>query len=427
MPTVTINLGWQQYDSTYADTAALLIPEKTGVFGFGVDQVIYSPALVTNILVKNKKVKFEKAEYKMTEQNMGIDIANLYIDTLILKNQIGVQQEYVKEARENLGIARVREKIGYCGKEEVMRWASQLSIAEQKLLEMTADYKNVKIAISKFLNEKQNQNFDLAPLRANDPAFYTSELNILDYVRTPQALEAFTKLLVDESYNVSPELVKLRTAMGMKKNERSMYIQKFFLPDAKVSYQYQTLMGREYGKDMALLKAGPMTLPLSYDALRASTSYSRIGVYAQWKPLEGGSKFAEIARINAELKQLETQEMGIKTHLEEKVRSVVNKALACYFSIEKDYRAMATAKENYEKVKSDYLFNKAPITQVLDAESTYFESKLKAANSQNEFFKQLVWVQRALCSTNWTKADPSAKAWIQKVKDTLVAMPDVTL
>ena len=55
LPTVSVNLGYQMYDSTYASTAALLIPEKTGVFGLGIDQVIYSPALVTNILIKHKK------------------------------------------------------------------------------------------------------------------------------------------------------------------------------------------------------------------------------------------------------------------------------------------------------------------------------------------------------------------------------------
>jgi len=437
LPTVSVNLGYQMYDNTYASTAALLIPEKTGVFGIGIDQVIYSPALVTNILVKSKKVKFEKAEYKMTEQNMGIDLANLYIDTLMLRNQIGVQQEYVQEARENLGIARVREKMGYCGKEEVMRWASQLSISEQKLLDMTADYKNVKIAISKFLNDMdtpQGFNFELAPLTAKDPAFYTSELNVIDYVRTPQALEAFTKLLVDEAYNASPELEKLKWAIKMKKNERAMYIQKFILPDAKISYQYQTLMGREWAKNSANLNipAGviapvDLNLPLGYDPLRASSSYSRFGIYAQWKPFEGGSKFAEIGRINEELKELNAHEMSVKLTLQEKVRSVVNKAIAAYFSIEKDYKATFTAKENYEKVKADYLANKAPITQMLDAQATYFNSKLKAANSQNEFFKQLVWVQRAICSVNWTKADPSAKAWIEKVKTELVALPDFTL
>ncbi|MGN1125386.1 MAG: TolC family protein [Candidatus Gastranaerophilaceae bacterium] len=441
LPTASVTLGYQQYNDSYAESAALLIPEKTGVFGFEVDQVIYSPALVTNILIKNKKVKFEKAEYKITEQNMGINIANLYIDTLILRNQIGIQQEYVKEARENLAIARVREKMGYCGKEEVMRWASQLSISEQKLLDMTADYKNVKIAISKFLNEKQNQNFELAELKANDPAFYTSELNILDYVRTPSALEKFTQMLVDESFNVAPELIKLRTAMAMKKNERSMYIQKFILPDAKISYQYQNLIGRQYGSDIA----GPIpgktylgsypsgtlsgytltSLPLN--AMHSESSYHRLGIFAKWTPIEGGQKIAEIQRINAELKQLETQETAIKTTLEEHIRQVVNKALSCYFSIEKDYKAMFAAKENYENVKVQYLHNKVGIAQMLDAEATYFNSKTAAANAQNEFFKQLVWVQRGLCSVNWTKAEPSAKDWIKKVKTDLVALPDVRL
>ena len=88
-----------------------------------------------------------------------------------MRNQIGVQQEYVKEARENLAIARVRAKMGFCGNEEVMRWASQLSISEQKLLEMTADYKNVKVAISKFLNEKQNANFELKRPATTDGLF----------------------------------------------------------------------------------------------------------------------------------------------------------------------------------------------------------------------------------------------------------------
>lgn len=435
LPTVSVNLGYQMYDHTYAASSALLIPEKTGIFGIGIDQVIYSPALVTNILIKNKKVKFEKAEYKMTEQNMGIELANLYIDTLILKNQIGVQQEYVKEARENLGIARVRAKMGYCGNEEVMRWASQLNISEQKLLDMVADYKNVKIIISKFLNElnqPQGFEFELAPLTAHDPAFYTSELNVLDYVGTPQGLEAFTRMLVEESYNVAPELEKLRLAVKMKKNERSMYVQKFILPDAKLSYQYQTLMGREWGKETAHLgdiplMGGSLPLDLSYDALRSSSSYSKFGIYAQWKPFEGGSKFAEIGRINAELKQLYAQETNIKLTLQEHVRTVVNKALAAYFSIEKEYKATYTAKENYLKVKADYLANKAPITQLLDAQRTYFDSKLKAANSQNEFFKQLVWVQRALCAVNWTKADKRAKDWIQKVKSELAITPDVML
>ena len=51
-----------KYQDDYADSVALMYPEKTGVFRLGMEQVIYSPALVTNILVKKKKLDFSKHE-----------------------------------------------------------------------------------------------------------------------------------------------------------------------------------------------------------------------------------------------------------------------------------------------------------------------------------------------------------------------------
>jgi hypothetical protein len=209
----------------------------------GLEQVLYSPALVTNILIKNKMVNFQDAEKFMTEQNMGIDIALLYIQTLILENTIKVQKDYVKESRENLAIARVRERMGYCGPEETLRWASQLNINQQQLLDMEADLKNVKIAINKLLNKPQNEVYELAELKANDPAFYTSDLHVINYVRTPDALEKFTKMLVDEAIEVAPELTKLKAAIKIKDYESKMYYQKFILPDAKLSLDYTSLFG----------------------------------------------------------------------------------------------------------------------------------------------------------------------------------------
>ena len=79
-------------------------------------------------------------------------------------------------------MARVREKMGKCGHEETMRWAAQLSIHEQKLLDMVAAYKNLKIAVNKILFIDQKEDFELAPLTAVDPAFYTKDIHIIDYV-----------------------------------------------------------------------------------------------------------------------------------------------------------------------------------------------------------------------------------------------------
>lgn len=437
LPSFGVTLGYQSYNQDYANSVALSIPEKTGVFQMGLEQVIYSPALVTNILVKKKMVDFTKQEQFMTEQNMGMDVALLYVETLMLENMINVQKEDVKESRENLAIARVREKMGKCGREEALRWATQLFSEEQDLLDMTAELKNLKLAINKLLDKDQTEKFALAPLKATDPAFYTSDIHIIDYVITPKSLEQFTKMLIAESYRVAPELAKLKAAKKMKQYEMAMYYQKFFLPEAKMNLTYTSLMGREFAKDMPYLPispskaAGPLVANgslgswTSLNALRPDATNLQFGIFAQWKPIEGGTKFAEIARLKAEIQELDRYEDEAKTSIEQHVRGTINKALAGYFSIEKNYKAMYASGENFKSVQALYLKGKVSQSQMLDAQQIYKVSRVKAMNSQYVFFKELFWVQRAICAVDWSKANPEAKAFIQSVKDTLEKHGDI--
>lgn len=434
LPTFGVTLGYQQYNNDFADSVKLTTAEKMGVFQMGLEQVIYSPALVTNILVKKKMVDFTKQEEFLTEQNMGIDVALLYIETLMLENMIHVQKEDVKESRENLAIARVREKMGKCGKEEALRWATQLLIEEQELLDMTAELKNIKLAVNKLLYKDQTEKFQLAPLKATDAAFYTSDIHIIDYVITPKALEKFTQMLIAEAYRVAPELAKLRAAKKMKQYEMAMYYQKFFLPDAKLNLDYTSLMNREFAgglpsAPLAYTPPGGGVIPgamwTNMGVLRPDATNLRFGMFAQWKPIEGGTKIAEIARLKAEIQELERYEDEAKTSIEQHVRGTINKALAGYFSIEKNYKAMSASGENFKQVQALYLKGNAPIEQMLDAQQTYKESRVKAMNSQYVFFKELVWVQRAICSVDWSKATPDAKKFIQSVKDTLQKRSDI--
>ena len=429
LPTLRIDLGHQSYNDRYA-TSYSDVPTRVGQFVVGMDQVIYSPDLVTNIIVKHKKLKFDKAEKVLTEASMGHEIGNLYIDTLIFENVIKVQEEYLKETRENLAIAKVRQQAGNCGAEEVLRWAGEVSEAEKALLNMKADYKNVKIHINKILYKDQKEMFDLAPLTAKDPAFFTSDIHIIDHVRTPEKLAKFTDMLVEQVIYMSPETTKLRAAIAMKKAEISNYAQKFVMPNAKLSLEYATQFDRNlpYEKagigslQLAALGSG-MPLPMSY----LDEHSTRVLIAAQWKPIEGGHKIAEIARCKAELNELNAFLEQVNTELEMNVRSVVNRAIAKYFMIEKSYKAMFAEAENYQMVKARYLRGESPINQVVDAQHLYTKAKVEALNSQNEFFKELLWVQRGLVSMNWTKPNEEAKKWINNIPNILPAEEDFSL
>lgn len=459
LPTFRVDFGYQAYNDEYAKSYAG-VPEHVGLFTFGLDQVLYSPDLVTNIIVKHKKLKFDKAENVLTKANTEYQTGALYIETLMLENMIKVQEEAVKETREILAMARVREKTGKCGYEEVLRWAGEVSEAEKKLLSMQAEYKNIKIQINKLLNADQKGDFRFKPLVAADPAFFTSDLHIIDHVRNPKKLGIFTDMLVDEAIYLSPETTKLKAAIAMKKAEMANYAQKFILPSAKLSLEYGTQFDRDLpyedeahnqmkyvgsaamsaqaqaqtlvatGNPNAAVMAAAKGAQMGYMTspyLNLNKTSGRILVAAQWKPIEGGHKIAEIARCKAELNELKAYLDEVNTEIEMKVRTVVNRAISKYFIIEKSYKAMFAQAENYQMVKNKYLMGEVPINQVADAHNLYFAAKLDALNSQYEFFKELIWVQRGLVSVNWTKASDEAKDWIKKIPDILPAEPDFAL
>ncbi len=409
LPTLRLDLGHQSYNDGYANSYSN-IPTRAGQFTLAMDQVIYSPDLVTNIIVKHKKLKFDKAEKALTEATVGLDTGLLYIDMLMLENMIKVQDEYVQETRENLAIARVREKTGKCGNEEILRWAGEVSEAEKKLLSMKADYKNIKIMINKLLYKDQKEDFTLVPLTAGDPAFFTSDLHIIDHVRDPQKLGKFTDMLVNEVIYLAPETTKLKAAIAMKKAEMSNYAQKFVMPNAMLSLEY----GTQFDRNLPYEREGNLQMAPTYLStggmmgtpwLGLDKHSTRVMVAAQWKPIEGGTKIAEIARCKAELNELKAYLEQVNTELEMTVREVVNRAIAKYFIIEKSYKSMFAEAENYQMVKQRYLMGKAPINQIADAQH----------------------LQRGLVSVNWTKANDRAKKWIKGIPDILPAEEDFSL
>ncbi len=432
LPSARVSLGGQWYNGDYAYSYQD-VPTKAGAVTFGVDQVIYSPDLVTNIIVKHKRVKFDKAEKVLTEQNLELEVAQLYVETLMLKNKIDVQEEYVKEVRDNVAIAKTRMLSGFCGKEEVLRWTGELNKAEEELLVLNAAYDNMKIHISQMLYSDQTLDYSLKALTTDDPSFFLSDINLIDHIRTPEKISQLTQMLIKAAIVLAPETTKLKAAIAMKKAEMANYAQKFILPNAKISYEYTNQFGRELpyydyisGNIPGVNGLKQLRYTFGDGSMNVLNENShRLFIGAEWRPIEGGTKIAEIARCKSELNELRAYLDEVETEIEMSIRSVVNRAVARYLCIERAYRAMFAEEENYKMVKANYLKNKATIAQTLDALQVANNAKHEAKNSQYEFFKELIWVQRALVSVNWQNASEDSKNFIKNLGQVLPAEKDI--
>ena len=446
LPTIRIDLGYQTYNKDYA-YGYQDVPVRGGVATFGIDQMLYAPDLVTNIIVKHKKLRFDKAEKVLTEQNLGLQIAHLYVDFLMLKNVVNIQKEYLDEVSNNLAIAKNRQMAGKCGLEEVMRWTGEYSKAERDLFMMQADFSNLKAHMSQILYTNQAEDFDLAPLSVTDPAFFLSEINIIDHINKPDKMKKFLDMLIEEAIYLSPETTKLKAAIAMKKAEMANYAQKFILPNAKLTWEASHQFDRSLpyydyisGNMAQMIPLGPnAAIPVGAGLKQLRQQYGdgqsnilgrdsqRLMIAAQWKPFEGGKKIAEIARCKAELNELKTYLEQVNTEIEYNIRSVVNRAIAKYVSIERAYKAKFAQGENYKITKQKYLMGKVDVAQAVDSLVLEHEAKIMAANAHNEFFKELIWLQRGLASVNWLNASDEAKNFIQRLKDELATDADVNV
>ena len=218
----------------------------------------------------------------------------------------------------------------------------------------------------------------------------------------------------------------------MKKIEMANYAQKFVLPNAKISLEHS----RQFDRNLPYEDEGHLQMASTYAStygmygtpwLNLDKTSSRVLVAAEWKPFEGGHKIAEIARCKSELNELKAYLEQVNTEIEMKVRSVVNRAISKYFMIEKSYKAMFAQSENYQATKEKYLLGEISINQIADAQQLYFAAKVDSLNSQYDFMKELIWVQRGLLSIDWANASDEAKKWINNIPNVLPAEQDFTL
>ena len=92
-----------------------------------------------------------------------------------------------------------------------------------------------------------------------------------------------------------------------------------------------------------------------------------------------------------------------------------------------DLGNVITLKKRCEWRGIEVEFEEINIGDSINAHDLYFKAKMDALNSQYEFFKELLWVQRGLVSVNWAKANKEAKEWMLNVPKVLPEEEDFVL
>ena len=363
------------------DRANVFQAERQASGGLDISQVIYSEQAKAGYDVERQLQTSREEERFQLRLDIILEAAQSYLDVLRVKTIEKIQKANLALTRSNLGLARARVDVGAAGRDEVLRWRSQIAQNRRSVIDASAQRNQTEIAVNHVLNRALEEPFETVEAGLDDPELTVNFERLRPFIESPASFKLFREFMTREAFDGSPELRQFDAAI--RAQERTLLASKraFYLPTVGVNAQVQTF--KNGGEPSSIPTGGPDNVNWM------------VGVSASLPLFQGGLLRAQRTRAELELDRLTTEREAVRLQVEQRVRSALHQAGASFAGIELAQEAAAAAQENLELVRDSYSEGFVDIVRLLDAQSQALSVELDAANAVFDHLIDLMATQRA--------------------------------
>lgn len=384
LPQLAVGVGarWIDKDRTFLYGA-----ERAASWNAQLSQVIYDERNWGSFTTEKHRQRARERSQDAFKLDVALSVALAYLDLLRTQTAIKVQKQDLELSRSNLALARVREKVGVGGREEVYRWEAQLANAQNRLLATVAIFRSARVELNTLLNRPSEQGVATKELTIDDSSLLSSGKKLNRYLQDPSLFAVLSDFMTKESQRIAPELASVDASLAAANRTVKAEKRSYFLPTFVASA----------GIEQRFYEAGAGSDPQPIAGIETPDSVDwQVGVSASLPLLEGGGHNAELRRVERERGQLTLQRKAVARDIERRLRVALYQANATFGAIEFTRAAATAAGHNLELVTDKYREGTAPIIQLIDAQNQSVVAELDAANAVFDFLAQLMRVERAM-------------------------------
>jgi outer membrane protein len=187
--------------------------------------------------------------------------------------------------------------------------------------------------------------------------------------------------MVAEGLDIAPELLSFDAAISAQERILLSAKRAFWLPSFAAQGSVSELLA-ESGEGQRS------------DSPLDDTDW-RVGVFATFPLVEGGSKFATIKRAREELSRIQLEKQGASERIDQRIRSALHQSSASYPNIRLSRSAAEAARRNLDLVTDQYARGLVSIVDLLDAQNSSLRANQDAENAVYNFLIDWMDVQRA--------------------------------
>lgn len=400
-PQLGLALSRTTIDSDRANP--LFQPERLSNAELSGSQIIYSDDARANLRVAERFAEAAGFNYATAELNTMQAAARAYLTVLRARALENVQRQNLEVTRENLELARIRERIGFSGRGDRLRWESQLATDLQNVITAEADKRGALVALNQILNRPQNQDFTAPQTDVMSSIAIFADPRFQAFIDNATAWEMFQNFSVAKALADAPELMELERIISGQERVVLSSRRKRWLPEFA--------LGGARGSVLSRGGAGSDISGLGFD----NSSWSFL-LSAEVPVFTSGALQAGINTEQYELRQLHRARDELAQGIEARTRLALQRASGTYPSIAPAMAAAAAATENLQLITDAYSQGAATVTALIDAQRAANIANLRVADVQYAALTDIIDVFRSTADFSIFIDPGSTEAWFQSVE-----------
>ncbi len=392
---------WSQGTFIDADRASVIQGRRQALGAVGVRQVIYSEQARSGYDIERHAQVSREEERFQIRLDIIAEAAQQYLEALRAKTIEDIQKRNLALTRSNLALARARVDIGAAGRDEALRWRSQIAQNRRSVIDASAQRSQAEIAVNRILNRALEEPFDAIEAGLDDPRLMVNFEVLGPFVERPTAFRLFREFMTREALEASPEIRRLDASI--RAQERFLLASKraFYVPTISLDAQLQTFRN-----------SGPAPEP----GMGPNNVNWTVAAQAALPIFQGGALRAQKTRAAVELEQFTIDREATRLLIDQRIRSSLYRAGASFAGIELAREAAAAARENLELVRDSYAAGVVDIVRVLDAQAQTLSAELEASNAVFVHLLDLMEVQRAAGRFDYFRSPGERSEWIRRLE-----------
>ena len=412
----------RRIDADRAEASLGLVPETRTSGHISLRQVIFDDSVISTFRSSRHAARYKELEAKAEALDCMHRAGRRYWAVLQAQAMVRIERQSLELIQDNLHLARVRRKAGYCGPEDVLRWQTQKTRQQKRVLQAASNLEKAWVALNQAMGVDQGTRWNLQQGPGQDKITSCVHQGVSSVMISRHKKEQVADFAFRVACQNSPELAALNERLKsahieLGKRKRSVYV-----PKVGLALEYEQVFDEDR-PEVNLSDPGqpPEYQPVFAGIASKMQALSETRDQQEWSaavklslPLfQGGRRAYEVQEGQAELRSLRSRQIKARQLTEQQVRSAVHSLSASLPGLRLSRKAREQAQRHLQIMQEKYAQGQVPILDLLDAQEKWHVQEQQYILARSTYAMDLLDMQRAMSWMEGTKTDAEKSKWLQ--------------